>query len=141
MKLWYILDVRNLELFDEVNLVDIGCNCYVHKNIMFDYIPYNGIDIYVYQTDDLNLIRNNKSIWTKRIPMLHVYGNTTEKGINYDWLIHGAWVEYIKEYLKKIELIVDKKNLELKILEDIEKADNEKEFKEKLKPFEIFLSR
>ena len=140
MKLWYIREAKYLDLLNDVGLVETGwdSNCFVHKNIMFNPIPYNGVDIYIYQTENINLIHNNKCFRFSRIPMLHVYGNTTEKGINYDWLIRGAWVEYIEEYSKKVELIVDKKNQELKILKEINIEEKEKEFKEKLKPFEIF---
>lgn len=144
LKLWYLWEAKDLGLLDVVGLVDIvdsmgmGCDLYVHKNIMFNYIPYNGVDIYVYQTEDLSLIRNNKCFRFSGIPVLHVYGNTTKEGINYDWLIYGAWVDYIEEYLNKLEVFVDEKRMEIKIIETTERKNKEKNLKEKLKPFEIF---
>jgi len=143
MKLWYIKTAKDLDLLDEVDLVDIGCSCYKHKNIMFDY-PYGcfGINIYVYQTEDLNSIRNNKYIPNCRIPVLHVYGNTTPENVfNYDWLIKGAWIDYIEKYLRKVEAIVDKKEQEIKLLEDTEKVEEEKKQQKKFKPFEMFFKK
>jgi hypothetical protein len=141
--------VIKYNLFEQVNLEDIGDSLYKHKNFVFDKNRQYTPEIYIFADDSLDIVKNRKNFYNNDL-CLHVYGliDVSEEfaeAPNYAsyWHIRGKWNDYLENYAKDINRIVSQKEKETKESERISKQQADelknKQNEERIKKFEQFI--